>query len=202
MECDNKEIPNYLHWNNRRTFENENYIYFHKLYRIKDNGNPINIPAQWINAISCKWSHLVKKKHILLQPEKEIGDDYDFVVIKEIRNYKKRTILNEQHEFMGVHVLTCVMKHSPLPCDYSHSEILIRHRVYKNEKVKPYFDETYSHKSWVDKSAMLKRQHGKFFKDLKSDFRVDMIKLISRPSSQNTFYNDLLFLLSILKFRN
>jgi hypothetical protein len=198
MECTNTEIPSYLHWNNRKIFHDKDYFYFQKLYRIKNSGNPIEVPAQWINAISCKWSKVVKKQHILLQPEKKIGDEYDFVFVSELRKYKRESILNEQHEFMGNHVLTCVIKHSPLPCDFSHSEILIRHRVYECVTNKLIFDEIYSYESWQNKTAMLKKQKNKFFKDLKSNFRLDMIKLISRTSTENTLLNNFLAFLKFL----
>jgi hypothetical protein len=185
MKCDNQEVPPYLHWNNRSTYEDKDYYYFHKLYRLKAKGNPILIPEKWINAISCKWSKLVKQKHIMLQPDKKIGDEYDFVFIKEIKSYERINVLKDDHEYTGVHVLSCILKHNPLPCDFSHSEILIRHRVFKNEESVPFFDEVYSYESWESQTAMLKKMKSKFFKDLKSDFRVDMIKLISRGSSQN-----------------
>lgn len=202
MKCDNKEIPFYLHWNNRKTFEDKDYYYFHKLYRIKPKENPIVIQPAWINAISCKWSKLIIRNHIILEPDIKIGDEYDFVFIEEIRKYQKKSILNETHEFNGTHVLSCILKHTPLPCDYSHSEILIRHRIYKNNKTTPYFDETYTYDSWANKTAMLKRMKIKFFKDLKNDFRVDMIKLISRESSQNTDFLNFKAMLCLVKWAN
>lgn len=187
MKCDKENIPPYLHWNEKRIFESHRFRYFHSLYRIKSIGNPITIPEAWGNAISCRWSKLIKKKDILLQPYSQLGNDYNFVFIEEIKKYyKKRHLRDERHEYAGVHVLTCVLAHSPLACDYSHCEILIRHRVFKIGETKPYFDETYTHRSWEEKTAMLKRLGGKFFKDLRSDFRVDMIKLISRESDTNT----------------
>lgn len=198
MKCDNNEIPSYLHWNNRATLENKDYYYFHKLYRLKPQGNPIEIPLSWGNVISCKWSKFIRKKHILLEPSNINWNDYNFVFINELRKYRRINTLNEQHEYMGVHALTCVLKHSPLACDYSHSEILIRHQVYKDGQTKPYFDEVYSYQSWKDKTAMLKKQQSKFFKLLKSDFRVDMIKLISKSSIKNTCTNDFLALMKYI----
>lgn len=198
MECPNSEIPSYLHWNNRKVFLNKDYLYFHKLYRLKISGNPIDIPNQWVNAISCKWSKIVKKKDILIQPEKKIGDDYNFVFLNEIKKYKRESVLNEPHEYLGKHLLTCVLIHSPIPCDFSHSEILIRHRIYDIESSKINFDETYSYESWEKKNAMLKKQKHKFFKNLKSDFRIDMIKLISKTSDKNTIVNDFLSFLRII----
>ena len=199
MKCNNPEIPSYLHWNNRGIFLDEDFKNFHKLYRIRVEGNPIEIPEQWINAISCKWSKLIKKKHILLQPEKNIGNDYDFVYVQEIREYRKQSTLDTQHDYKGTHVLSCVLYHSPLACDYSHSEILIRHRIFKEQNESPYFDETYTYESWAEKTAMLKKQQGKFFKELKKAFRADMIALISRSPSQNKVWNDILLALKIIK---
>ncbi len=199
MKCDNKNVPVYLHWNNRRTYEHSDYYYFHKLYRLKARGNPIVIPEKWINSISCKWSRLVKQKHIMLQPDKHLGDEYDFVFIKEIKSYQRKNVLIDDHEYTGIHVLSCILKHNPIPCDYSHSEILIRHRVFKDEREKPFFDEIYSYESWASETAMLKKMKSKFFKNLKSDFRVDMIKLISRGSEQNTSFTDVMALCNLVK---
>lgn len=202
MKCDNKEIPSYLHWNNRKPYRNEDYYYFHKLYRLKSKGNPIVIPEPWINAISCKWSKLVKQKHVMLQPEKIIGDEYDFVFIREIKSYERKNVLNDQHEYMGTHILSCVLKHSPNPCDFSHSEILIRHRVFKNNESTPFFDEIYTYESWASETAMLRKMKSRFFKELKSDFRVDMIKLISRDATDNNILTDIKAFCNLIKWRN
>ena len=201
MSCDSKVIPAYLHWATKKTYKQEDFYYFHKLYRIKSKGNPIDIPAQWLTAISCKWSRLIKKKHILIQPEKKIGDDYDFVFIKEVKKYERKDILRDNHEFKGVHKLSCVIIHKPEPCDYSHSEILIRHRIYREEEIEPFFDETYSYESWAKETALLKKSNARFFKDLKKDFRVDMIKLISRNSPTNTIRTNLKSFLNIIDWR-
>lgn len=190
MKCDCQEIPTYLHWNFRITHSDKDYLSFHKLYRLKQIGNPIEIPAKWITAISCRWSKFIKKNHILLQPIKKLGDDYDFVFVRELRTYERKRELSEKHELNGIHSLTCIFKHSPLPCDYSHTEILIRHRVYRPEEKEPFFDETYTYESWANETAQLKRGKSIFFKDLKKDFRTDMIKLISRSSSANSLSTD------------
>lgn len=197
MNCDNKEIPPYLHWNNRTPLKATDYRYFQKLYRLKSSGNPIEIPEAWITSISCKWSKIVRKKDILSHPANEKWNDYDFLYIRELRKYHRTVVLNEQHEFNGTHELTCLITHAPLPCDFSHSEILIRHKIFKLDETKPYFDEVYTYESWENKTALLKKQRHRFFKELKSDFRADMIRLFSRKSSQNTWLNDLLFFFNL-----
>src|SRR5260221_8096205 len=186
MKCDNKNVPSYLHWNERKVFGDKDFLHYHRLYRLKSVKNPIEIPDKYANAISCRWSKIIKKQHITIEPPKPRYSDYDFVFLQEIRNYKKIGVLeNHEHEYSGRHVLTCVLHHDPLNCDFSHSEILIRHQVFRNGIEQPIFDEVYTHSAWVDRTALLNREGGKFFKGLKKAFRLDMIKLISIPSSQD-----------------
>jgi hypothetical protein len=192
MKCDNKNVPSYLHWNNRIVFHTDAFLNYHKLYRLKAQNNPIEIPEQWANAVSCRWSKIIKKKHITIEPPKAHYNDYDYVFLQEIINYKKTGILeNQQHQYAGKHVLTCVMHHDPLDCDFSHCEILIRHQIFKGDMEKAVFDQVYTHEQWQEKTALLNKEGGKFFKGLKKAFRLDMIKLISRPSAANTFWEDL-----------
>jgi len=197
MKCDDPNIPEYLHWNARNEFSPSDFFYYHKLYRRKPNNNPLEIPAAWVTAISCRWSRIVKKKHITHPADSRLGDDYNFVFVKKVRRYKLVKTYEDPHEYNGVHVLTCEIFHRPNNCDYSHSEILIRHRIFQNGEQSPMFDEVYTHESWENKTALLKKLGGRFFKDLKSDFRLEMIKLISIPSSKNNAITDLKAVLGI-----
>lgn len=203
MKCDSKNVPSYLHWNYRKAFNTEDFLYFHKLYRLKAEKNPIEIPDQWANAVSCRWSKIIKKKHVTIEPPKPHYNDYDYVFLQEIINYKKTGILdNQQHQYSGKHVLTCVMHHDPLYCDFSHCEILIRHQVFKESVEQPIFDEVYTHKAWEEKTALLNKEGGKFFKGLKKAFRLDMIRLICRPSWENTLCQDVKAYSKLLELNN
>ena len=194
MKCDNLNVPTYLHWNEKETLLDKDFLYYHKLYRLKNSrSNPIEIPEKYANAVSCRWSKLIKRKHIVIPLENKDSNfqDYDYVFLQEIRNYKKTGILdNNQHQYSGKHVLTCELSHSPENCNFSHVEILIHHQVYSDNTNQPIFDQVYSYQEWLEKKAMLNREGGKFFKGLKKAFRLDMIKLISRPSDANTLWED------------
>jgi hypothetical protein len=192
MKCDKPNIPTYLKWNDKEVYKDNDFYYFHKLYRLKPSGNPIEIPEKYANAVSCRWSKLTKKKHITIDPPKTHYSDYDFVLVQEIRNYTKTGFLTDkQNQYFGKHVLTCVLHHSPEDCNYSHCEVLIRHQVFKHDSEEKILDEVCSHKDWVDKTAILNKEQGKFFKGLKSAFRLDMIKLVSRPPRQNNWKKDI-----------
>lgn len=202
MKCDNPDVPDYLHWNDRAICQDRDFRYFHKLYRLKVRDNPVEIDPAWANAISCRWSRIIRKKHICIQPSKPTYLDYHFVFLQEIRRYKKTGVFEHAtHEFTGKHIITCEMSHSALPCDFSHVEILIRHKIFKaiEGQEKLIFDEAYTYEDWRTKRALLAKDGNKFFKQLKQEFRLDMIKLISRESKTNHIGNDGLALLNLAR---
>lgn len=127
-------------------------------------------------------------------------EDYMFVFMHEIRNYQKVGIFQEQgHNFAGRHLLTCEMFHKPEDCNYSHIEILIHHRVYKDGEKTPFFDKVYTYEDWQNSTAELRKSNGKFFKAFRKQFRLDMIKLFSRKSDSNMLWNDMLALCKCIK---
>jgi len=202
MQCDNLDVPRYLHWNNRATYSDKDFLYFHKLYRLKVRENPVEIHPAWANAISCRWSRHIKRKHICIQPPKPTYDDYHFVFLQEIRRYKKTGFFEHaNHQYAGKHIITCEMAHSPLPCDFSHVEILIRHKIFQavDGKETLIFNEVYTYDDWREKRALLAKDGNKFFKQLKQQFRLDMIKLISRESKSNHIGRDLMAVLRLAR---
>ena len=54
---------------------------------------------------------------------------------------------------------------------------------FKNNKI--FMEVTYDYDSWIKKTALLKKRKGKFWKSLKSDFRLDMINIINYSSKFN-----------------
>lgn len=195
MKCNNPHVPKYLHKNSKRSFRDKDFLYFQKVYRLKKAGNQIEIPEGSINAISCRWSKLINKEHIAipLEDPNSTFTDYMFVYVQELKTYKKIGIFEQQgHGLAGQHQLTCEMFHRPEICNYSHVEILIRHRIYRIGEKAPYFDKVYSYEDWQSCTAELRKSGGKFFKEFRKQFRLDMIKLFSRNSSSNRIWNDVL----------
>ena len=204
MQCDNPNTPAYLVCGDKETFTGEDFRYYHKFYRITSNGNPVVIPESWITAISCNWSKIIKKKDILHQPEKIIGDDYNFVFINELRNYKIIANIEDPNNnvYSGRHEISCTFIHTPIPCNYAHAEILIKHEIFKDEDIKASFSESYTHEAWEKQTAFLKKATAKPYKKLRKDFRVDMIKLISRLPSENTSFLQFCAFLRMINWNN
>jgi len=189
MQCDKENVPSYLHWNDREILEEHNFLNHQRFFRIKTKGNPVEFPNT-LTAISCKWSHLIQKRHIVFTEEdRAIGDDYNFAFVKEIRNYSRDEIFNDEHRYKGTHRLTCVLVHKPELCNYAHCEILIRHRIYQGSlDGEPTYEECITHDGW--NKAIIKKMKNDFFKQLRSDFKADMLKLISRRSwTDNKVFN-------------
>lgn len=180
MDCNQPFVPQYFHQNNRRKLNEESFYFFHKLFQIKWGNNPIVFPGGQTNALSCKWSKFIKLEDILKINKPPRGDNFDYCFVKELKNYK----LVETHEagsdYDGTHVLKCVITHDPKPCDYSHVEVLIDHEIYSSflDEV-PYFKQIYTYEDW-NNGAILNRKSPKFFKQLRKNYRRDLIDIISR----------------------
>jgi len=196
MECANPNIPKYLDRNNRQPLSERKFFYFHNAYRDEANANGIEIPGGNANAISCKWSKLIRKEDIhKVEPFKP---SYRFCFFKEIRKLKlERDYLNgQQHQ--GRHVLTAKIVHTPQPCNFAHIEILINHKIFDIKNGKKLFEETYTYLDWKNKNTILNGNDNKFFKGLRGDYRIEVIKLISRASSENNLKNNTLAIIGIL----
>ena len=193
MSCNNPLIPIYLHFNNdKKLFSDDDFKSHQKYYRLKSNDNPIIPPQGKINALSGNWSFLIEKKDIVTTHENPELNEYEFAFIREIKAFRLTRINSDKSdEYFGKHILSCYLKHSPETCNYSHCEIFIKHQIFQsNDSV---FEETYSSKSWDKKKALLRRRKGDFYLKLKRDYRVEMIKLISRPSLKNNLFFNVLF---------
>lgn len=190
MSCSDPSIPSYLHSQNKKCYSFDNFKNYQKYYRLKAKGNPIEIPNAWINALSGKWSKLIQKRHICkIDPDKPEWNDYNFLFINDLHRYSRETQDTEGNK----HHLSCVMNHSPKECDYSHCEILIKHKII-DQNGELTFDETYTYEDWAKKKAKLKKSTNKTLKALKKDYRLDMIRLINRSSYKNNPFHDIIYI--------
>ena len=176
MACNLPNAPVYLHWNDRKILDETAYQDEQKLYRITETNNPIEFPGGNITSLSCKWSHIIEVEDIFLVNEPKLGNFYRTSTVLSIRNVNlKREKTNGEN--LGFHVLVCSFSHKPEDCDYSHTEINITHKIYSDElETKLKFEKTYSYELWQSGEALLKSS-GKFYKELRKDYRTELIKI-------------------------
>lgn len=181
MSCNSPNVPHYLHWDNRQVFSAADFLPEQHLYRITLNGNPIEFPAGTITAYSCKWSILINEEDLFKVDNPPIGNSFKYAIIETIRAFELKREKQDGNN-RGWHKLTCSLHHNPNECDYSHSEINIKHEIFQDElETNLIFREIYTYQIWQAEEAML-QSDGKFFKNLRKDYRKDMIKLFCLPN--------------------
>ncbi len=175
MACNSEGVPKYLHWDGKQVFSDPDFLNDQFLYRL---GNPIEFPQGTITAFSCKWSFLIEEQDVLTVDTPSISDSYKYAIIEAIRCYS----LKEEKNSDGInawHKLTCTLSHAPNECDYSHSEILIKHEIFKDiEETEIINSYIYTYELWQGNKTVLQR---KSFKEMRKDYRKDMIKLFCYP---------------------
>lgn len=185
MACTHLDIPKYLHYNeNRKVYAEVDFKRKNPLYRTGNSemGNPINFPFT-STSISTSWDKLIELKDVLRVLKAHNPNTSDnhvyFGYPDEIKQYKLEQEC-EEGTYKGIHVLTTVIKHSPEKCNYSHSEILIKHSYFENSEPKTVIIE---HKDW-DKSLFrkVKKDYKPFFKILDLQYRADMALLLINDS--------------------
>ena len=175
MPCTSILIPQHLHWNDRKVYNDEDFKDTQCLYRL---GNPIEFPST-ITAYSCKWSFLIKENDVLIAQDPIRFTDYRYAIIKEVRNYSFVILNDIDKDNLNWHKLTCFFKHQPDDCDYSHSEINIKHQVFQDENQKNEIHSfLYTYNNWKD--AMLNKK-GSWFKKLRNDYKTHLIRLFCYP---------------------
>lgn len=177
MECPSLTIPEYLHWNARKTYEDIDFLNDHSIYRI---GNPIEFPSGTITAFSSKWSFLINQKDILVADDPPVGDDFRYAKVDELRSY-----LCQENKIdganIGWHTLSCTFCHSPKECDYSHTEILIKHRISSDKNLDNIIQTyLYTYAIWQQNGALLQNKNA-FYVKLRKDYRRDLIRLFCYP---------------------
>jgi hypothetical protein len=179
MECTLEGIPKYLHYyQKRKVYKPKEFKTYQLLYRtgFTERENPIEFPRS-ITALSVCWSKLINPKDVLNtvvsqgDPNK-LGNHVYFGKIGQIRKIKVCQIFNENEAFKGQHILESFVIHTPLPCNYSHSEIMIMHRYKENGN---FIEEIISKKQFEDRKCLLrKKQHKEFFQPLILEYQSKM----------------------------
>lgn len=177
MNCNSEKIPQYLHWNDRPLFADNDFLPEHNLYRV---GNPIEFPSV-TTALSCKWSFLIQEEDVLRADDPPLGDDFRYAKVRELRSFFLPPREKLEGENLGWHKLSCIFLHKPNACDYSHCEILIRHQIFENQDAINLREEhIWTYQSWIDKQTLLQKK-GSFYGNMRKDYRVEIIKLFCYP---------------------
>lgn len=180
MSCNSPDVPKYLHWDNKRIFSEADFLPEHHLYRITLDGNPIEFPLGTITAYSCKWSILINEVDLFKVDNPPIGNTFKFAIISTIKAFELKREKTDGSN-LGWHKLTCRLMHKPNDCDYSHSEINIQHEIFQDQfETILLFHEIYTYEIWKADDAIL-QAGGSFYKNLRKDYRKDMIKLFYLP---------------------
>jgi len=189
MPCIHPDVPKYLHYtDSRKIFEENAFKNSHLVFRtgFKERENPIDFPLT-STSISVSWSKLIEKNHVLnvvkacaKNPDK-MGNHVYFGRISDLKVFNIEKVCTEG-KYAGPHIITALIKHVPVECNYSHSEILIVHEFYENNELKSNIIE---HKHW-DKSVFKKSKGAdkEFFTLLDLDFRHDMAYVLKNDVIQ------------------
>ncbi len=179
MPCDQPHVPHYLVWDGTTMFDDSDFTDDHNLYRLYFEGkNPLEFPAGIVTALSCKWSFLIEENDILVVDDGILGDRYTTAVVGQLRQYYRKEQKTDGNN-LGWHKITCVLNHAPLDCDRSHCEVLIKHEIFNDPVIETdvckIYTQIYTHSIWRNENPILKEK-GSFYKNLRSNYRVDMIK--------------------------
>jgi len=178
MPCQTEGVPEYLHWNGCQVYNDSDFASEDSLYRITENPNEIEFPSGTITALSCKWSQLIAESDIFKVPP--FGKTYKYAVIQSLRDFSLKRV-KDNGDNTGCHKLTCELEHIPEECDYSHCVILIKHEIFSNELENELVATfCYSYEIWQNGNPLLKSK-SKYYKQLRGDYRLSMIKIFSLP---------------------
>lgn len=179
MSCNLPDIPEYLHWNNRQIYTHQDFLPNHKIYRLTSDGNPIEFPQGTITALSCKWSFLIEEEHILKVDVPPVGNGFKYALGQAINDYFLKRERNDGNT--GWHKLTCMFNHDPKVCDYSHIEVNIVHEIFEDEAEQTLIHKfVYTYQIWQNNNNLLQGK-AQFFKNLKKDYRADLIRVFCNP---------------------
>jgi hypothetical protein len=180
MSCDLPQVPEYLHYNKdkQKIYNPKSFKFFHLLYitGFYENVNPIQFPFTSTSISSC-WSKLIKYNDVLrtvLAHNPNLGDHVFYGKIRSIKNFK--IVKNcDSGRFAGIHKLETLVIHNPVTCNYSHSEILIKHTYFDNLEIKTH---VIKHEEW--KKCVLKKGVPKeFFGDLDLKYRAAIATILN-----------------------
>jgi len=179
MGCTNPNIPSYLHYNQgMKTFPCWRFAFWHLIYRIGHKGNANPIDADKMNTgYSVCWSKLINHSDVLkavLEVNPKLGNAVYFGKVKEF----KKVVVNSHSDtglYQGEHIVKTKLHHKPLSCNYSHSEILIEHTYFENNKKQT---KILQYDDW--KNSLFKV--GKpplFYKSLKASYRAKVFTILN-----------------------
>lgn len=194
MSCDNPNTPKYLiYFSGKKIFPEKKFKNNQYLYRtgFKERENPIEFPFS-ATAISVSWSNLILRRHVLKIIPETLGNNLYYSKIKELRKCRVEQFCNEG-EYSGPHLIIPVIKHSPIPCNYAHSEILMKHFYHENNEMRTTIIE---YEDW-GKSLFKKFKKGprkEFFKILELDYRAEIATILNKDCKEL----DIPFYLNIL----
>ncbi len=179
MGCSIDGIPKYLYFStNKKVYKPKNFRFYHLLFitGFKERHNPIEFPYT-LTAISVCWSKLIFSGHVLSvvkalasNPDSR-GDHVFFGRVKRIKKFNVEGVC-DSIECKGRHTLTTEIIHTPIECNYSHSEILIKHVYLAGNKTNV---EIVSKEQFDKKKCLLRKNaHKDFFKPLLLQYRAKM----------------------------
>jgi hypothetical protein len=206
MGCLNPNIPKYLHFNEKRKiYPTWCFAFWHLIYRIGKSGTDNPIDSNQINSgYSVCWSKLIRHWDVLktvLAANPSLGNT---VYYGKALEFKKVYVESECTDgiYKGKHVIKTKLKHSPEPCNYSHSEVLIEHTYFDSEGIKHI--QTIEYADWKS-SILASGKPPKFYKELRAGFRAQVFTILNNElkQSQLPFYlkfHPKLFICKILIF--
>jgi hypothetical protein len=171
------------------------FHFWHLLFRTGHQGlsNPLEaIGADKMNTgYSVCWSKLIKHTDVLdtvLAANPKLGDT---VFFGKVGLFKKVVIKKNCNEgsFKGEHVVRFVLKHSPEECNYSHTEILIKHNYYENGQKR---SKILQYKDWST-SLFKTGKPPLFYKELRAAYRAKTLTILSNKLNNQNLPRSLKF---------
>ena len=186
MGCTNPNIPNYLHYTEKRkVYPNWCFAFWHIIFRIGNSAAPNPIDYKQINSgYSVCWSKLIRHWDVLktvLAANSSLGNT---VYYGKANEFKKVHVSSECSEgiYKGKHVIKTKLKHSPEPCNYSHSEVLIEHTYFDGEGIKQ--TRIIEYEDWKS-SILVAGKPPKFYKELRAGYRAQVGTILNNELKQS-----------------
>jgi hypothetical protein len=196
MACSTIGIPPYLHYSEgeRKKYKPNNFRSYHLAYRTgfeERKSNPIEFPNS-LTAFSVCWSKLIERSDVLFtvrsnakNPE-SMGNHVYFGkigLIKDIwiKGYFDARI-NKEAKHPGYHVIEPEFSHTPMECNYSHSEIMIKHSYHLDGKLNI---EIITKKQYEDRKCALRKKINKdVFQPMINEYEAKLGTLLNSSTTQ------------------
>lgn len=182
MACSKANVPEYLHSDDKQILNEDDFLDDELIYRLAKKGNPIEFPST-LTSYSCRWSKILQIQDIYNGDHPDYYDDYKFNCVLKIKALDLIKLKNDGN-YLGWHRLNCRLEHKPTPCDYSHVEINIQHRIYDDNQfdvTEPYYNMIYKYDMWQNGLVILSGDQS-FFKKFRKEYRNEMVKIFCFPN--------------------